>query len=258
MASQSFTDQLGRTVSLPFPPKRIISLVPSQTELLAYLGLDDQVCGITKFCTHPPHWKQHKSIVGGTKTPDLPTIRDLNPELIIANKEENEEAVIRELAARYPVWVSDVVSLKSALAMIAQVGELVGRQWEANSLVRRIRTSFSSLRKRDQLSVLYLIWRKPWMAAGTDTFINAMLSEAGYRNVAQEYARYPELTEHQIAVLNPQLIFLSSEPYPFRKKHQAELKAICPTAELVMVDGAMFSWYGSRLLVVPDYFNGLP
>jgi ABC-type Fe3+-hydroxamate transport system substrate-binding protein len=252
----TFTDQLNNEVPIPFPPKRIISLVPSQTELLTSLGLHHEVVGITKFCVHPVTWFESKTIVGGTKNFHFDVIDKLRPDLIIGNKEENYQEGIQELQKKYPVWMSDIVTWNDALSMIHSVGTISGKENEALDIINSINQEFASLKTFSSQSTLYFIWRKPWMAAGRDTFIHAMLEKLNLRNVITS-PRYPELRDDEIRQLNPEYIFLSSEPYPFQEKHIAELKAICPSSKIVLVDGEMFSWYGSRLLQAPLYFNSL-
>lgn len=252
----TFTDQLSNKVSIQFPPRRIVSLVPSQTELLASLGLKDQVVGITKFCVHPVTWFESKTIVGGTKNFHFDVIDKLQPDLIIGNKEENYQEGIYELQKKYPVWMSDILNWNDALNMIHGIGQITGKEAEAFDIVDSINKSFASLRTFSSQSVLYFIWRKPWMVAGRDTFIQAILEKLNLQNVITS-SRYPELSDDEIKQLNPEYIFLSSEPYPFQEKHIAELKTICPSSKIILVDGEMFSWYGSRLLQVPLYFNSL-
>lgn len=251
-----FTDQLQRTISFSYPPRRIVSLVPSQTELLFDLGLDEQIVGITKFCVHPLDKVKAKTKVGGTKNFNLDTIRLLQPDLIIGNKEENYHTGIEALEKEFPVWMSDIVTLQDALGMIQSVGKLTEKSLEADLLVERIRNSFSSIERRATCSVLYLIWKSPWMAAGKHTFIDSMLSTIGLENVLKE-TRYPELSDSQIQALDPEVVFLSSEPYPFKDRHITELKELLPNSSIQLVDGEMFSWYGSRLATSVDYFNGL-
>lgn len=257
-----FTDQMGRTVALPaWPPRRIISLVPSQTELLADLGLEDEVVGITKFCVHPAVWFQQKKRVGGTKTVSLEKVAALAPDLIIGNKEENEQAQIEALAARYPVWMSDICKLQDALDMIGRVGELTGKPEAAKDLAHKIGREFDALQMPvagiPPLKVAYLIWRKPYMVAGSDTFIDEMLRVAGFHNVFGQKDRYPEISFEELAARQPEAIFLSSEPFPFAEKHFGPLREVCPAARIMIVDGEMFSWYGSRLQYAPAYFRQL-
>jgi ABC-type Fe3+-hydroxamate transport system substrate-binding protein len=238
-------------------PIRIISLVPSQTELLFDLGLDEKISGITKFCIHPATKIKDKVIVGGTKTLNLNKIRSLRPDLIIANKEENTREQIEELQHQYVVHVTDVVSLLDALTMIRDVGELVGKGPEAEKIASQIETALCPLPSAPHSTVAYFIWRKPYMVAANATFIHSMLEVAGFRNVFADRTRYPEITPDDLKAARPDLIFLSSEPYPFTEKHIAEVQAICPSAHLLVVDGELFSWYGSRLLRSSDYFRNL-
>ena len=240
-------------------PKRIISVVPSQTELLFDLGLDTAIIGLTKFCIHPADKVKQKAIVGGTKTLNIKLIEALQPDLIVANKEENTREQIETLQHRYPVHVTDVATLPEALAMIQEVGTLVGKSHEAEAMAQRIESSFSTLPYplSPRPAVAYLIWRKPYMAAAKDTFIDAMLELAGFRNAFPDQTRYPEVSPTDLQNARPELIFLSSEPYPFTQKHVTELGEICPSARVVLVDGEVFSWYGSRLLRASDYFRNL-
>lgn len=251
------TDQLGRTINLPSVPKRIISIVPSQTELLFYLGLNEEVVGITKFCIHPENKFKATSKVGGTKQFDFDKIRSLQPDLIIANKEENDRVQVEALMDMCPVWISDVYNLESAVDMIDSVGELTGRSPVANQLSKKIKISFNNLKiPKSQLTVAYLIWREPFMVAGKNTFIDAMLSKCGLTNVFKE-DRYPEVNVEMLVKPNPDVVLLSSEPYPFKEKHIAEIKRKLPSAIVKLVDGESFSWYGSRLLYAPAYFKKL-
>ncbi len=257
-----FTDQLGRQIVLhTWPPRRIVSLVPSQTELLADLGLEEEVVGITKFCVHPGRWFRTKTRVGGTKKLHLDRIEALAPDLVLANKEENERARIEALAARFPVWVSDVANLEDALDMIRRVGALTGREAPAVDMATRIREGFARLRQASSgqppLRVAYFIWRNPWMVAGGGTFIQSVLKAAGFHNVFAERPRYPEVTIEEVAQAAPDVLLLSSEPFPFGEKHIRELAELLPHIPAVLVDGQMCSWYGSRLLYTPDYLARL-
>lgn len=256
MPLKTFTDQLFRKVEVPFPPQRIVSLVPSQTELLFYLGLSDRVVGITKFCIHPTEWLQIKPKVGGTKNFRFDVIDQLKPDLIIGNKEENYLKGIRELEANYPVWMSDISSFENALRMIEGVGQLTDRKVESNGLTQEIKFSFEKLKPRKPLEVIYLIWKSPWIAVGKNTFIDNMLSKIGLDNVVSQN-RYPQISETQLQHLQPDVIMLSSEPFPFNHSHINELQQLLPKSKVMLVDGEMFSWYGSRMLQAPTYFNSL-
>lgn len=253
-----FPDQLNRQIILEHPPRRIISLVPSQTELLYALGLDQEVVGITKFCVHPSTWFREKTRVGGTKNVHRDIIDRLSPDLIIANKEENLAADVEPLMQDYPVWVSDIQTLEDAYEMIAGIGAITRREAAASTLLAKIKAGFAMLPSRETaVPTAYLIWRDPWMVAGGDTFIHEMLGKCGLQNVFGEQMRYPSVTAEQLADSGCELVLLSSEPYSFREKHVAELQAILPAARIELVDGEMFSWYGSRLLEATAYFKTL-
>ncbi|MCW3072227.1 MAG: ABC-type Fe3+-hydroxamate transport system, periplasmic component [Bacteroidetes bacterium] len=255
-----FTDQLNRKIELASPPKRIISLVPSQTELLYDLGLRDEVVGITKFCIHPNEWFRTKTRVGGTKKYDFEKIKALQPDLIIGNKEENEKEQIELLMKDYNVWMSDIYTLKDALQMIAAMGALLGKNEAATNLKLGIESQFYQFQhtRVSDLRTAYFIWRKPYMVAGHDTFINEMMKLCGFENIfANLDSRYPEVSREELLEAKPELILLSSEPYPFKEQHILEFRELVPDAKVMVVDGELFSWYGSRLLKAPAYFSGL-
>jgi ABC-type Fe3+-hydroxamate transport system substrate-binding protein len=257
-SEKSVIDQLGRRVEILFPPQRIVSLVPSQTELLFDLGLGKRVVGVTKFCLYPPEARQATMIIGGTKNFDFDKIAALKPNLLIGNKEENYQAGIEQLAAKYPVWLSDISNLPEALDMIRRVGFVTGAKDKAEQVAAEIAASFAALAAPEStISAAYFIWRKPYMAAASGTFIDDMLRRAGFRNVFAHLGRYPEITPEQLAAAAPERILLSSEPYPFQDKHLAEFQALCPAAEIQLVDGELFSWYGSRLRLSAAYFQQL-
>lgn len=249
-------DQTGKLLSIPSLPGRIISMVPSQTELLFDLGLEQQVVGITKFCIHPAHWFRSKQRIGGTKQIHIDRIKSLQPDLVIANKEENVKEQIEEIETICPVYTSDIKTSEDAFQMFTDIGKLTGTEARSATLIQSIRESFSKLPASTAGSALYLIWRNPYMAAGNDTFISHMMQVAGFKNVVT-IERYPQLDPEVIHQLKPSFIFLSSEPYPFQQKHIDEVRAICPTADVVLVNGEFFSWYGSRMLQAADYFAKL-
>jgi len=253
-----FTDQMQRTIRLAAMPRRIVSLVPSQTEFLYDIGLGDRVVGITKFCIHPESWHREKTRIGGTKTVHIAQVKALNPDLIIGNKEENSEPDIRALESVAPVWMSDIFNLEDAIDMMLQIGIICEKQAETHTLVENIRGGFESLPDvpADQRPrVLYLIWKNPYLAAAGDTFIDDMLQRCGWQNFLRGETRYPEWNPEGSEA--PDLILLSSEPYPFRDKHRLELQILFPQARIELVDGEMFSWYGSRLQHAPAYFRSL-
>jgi ABC-type Fe3+-hydroxamate transport system substrate-binding protein len=252
------TDQMGRRVAVPYPPRRIVSLVPSQTELLFELGLGERVVGVTKFCIHPAEARKKAAVVGGTKNFDFAAIAALQPDLILGNKEENYRTGIEQLDAEYPVWMSDIADLDDALRMIRQVGMVAGAPDRARQLADDIAASFAALQTQEPpRSAAYFIWRKPYMVAAGGTFIDDMLGRAGFTNAFASQTRYPEVSADQLAAAAPSVILLSSEPYPFGEKHVAEFQAMCPEATVQIVDGELFSWYGSRLQHSAAYFRAL-
>ncbi len=243
----------------PISANRIISLVPSQTELLYDLGLRDEVVGITKFCIHPNEWYRSKTRVGGTKDVDLEVIKSLNPTLIIANKEENVKPQIETLGQHIPVWLTDVNNLNDAVSMIHDIGTLINKQEEATILAQKIITEFSNQQAATAALVpaCYLIWKDPYMTVGSDSFISSMMEHAGFSNVFSYTTRYPSVTVAEIEESGCEVLLLSSEPYPFKEKHLQELIAVLPGIKILLVDGEMFSWYGSRMLLAPAYFKSL-
>ncbi|AHF14049.1 helical backbone metal receptor [Niabella soli] len=237
--------------------RRIVSLVPSITELLFALDLEEEVVGITKFCIYPEKWFRTKTRIGGTKTINIEQIALLQPHLIIANKEENVKEQVEQLAASFEVLVTDVNNFDQALEMIRQVGLHANRADKAEILATSIKDSFASLRPAPLQPIVYFIWKDPWMTVGGDTFINDMLLKAGFSNRFAHQSRYPTIALEDLRHLGACKILLSSEPYPFKEKHAAALKQLLPDAAILLVDGTLFSWYGSRMLQAPSYFRKL-
>lgn len=252
-----FVDQLNNSIKLSNYPKRIVSLVPSQSELLWDLGLKDELVGITKFCIHPAEMFNSVTRVGGTKALDIEKIRSLHPDLIIGNKEENEKSQIELLSKEFNVWMSDINNLSEAIQAIELIGNLTHKEEKAQMIVQDIKRSFEILPQVNK-SVLYFIWKNPYMAVGKNTFIGDLLCRLGLKNALQDAKlRYPELSIDEIKNLNHEFIFLSSEPYPFQEKHQKEFQELVPNTQIILVDGEMFSWYGSRLQYSAQYFSTL-
>lgn len=253
-------DQLGRVVRLPAsPPKRIVSLVPSQTELLHALGLEEEVVGITKFCIHPKSWFRSKARVGGTKDFRIEKVLALQPDLVIANKEENEKGSLELLEKFVPVWISDVRSVDAAEEMIRCIAEITERSDAAAPLLEKINNDFLHMsRPLEGKRVAYAIWYDPWMFASNDTFIGDVLERLGAFNIIKDAdGRYPTLSMEALGARKPDIILLSSEPFPFKAKHANLLKVGVPNAKIVHVDGSYFSWYGSRLADAGGYFREL-
>lgn len=236
-------------------PKRIISLVPSQTELLADLGLENEIAGITKFCVHPETVFRTKTRIGGTKKLNFSQIESLNPDLILANKEENVKEQVEKLMKDYPVWISDVNDVDSALEMIKKLGAICGKADESSEMAAKIEKGFLDLKAGQKISVAYIIWQNPLMTVGGDTFIHDMLERSGFENVFKQKRRYPETTIEEIQSLEPDFVFLSSEPYPFKEKHKKQF--LENDLKATLVDGEFFSWYGSRMLQAVPYFKEL-
>ena len=253
-----FIDQIGNRISIETVPHKIVSLVPSQTELLHYFGLEQSVIGITKFCIHPQIWFKNKTRIGGTKNLNIEKIKELNPDIIIGNKEENVKEQIEELQKYFPVWMSDISSLDDSYKMILSLGEIFDKKEISYSLVKSIKYNFLELTNTiaNHNSVLYLIWNKPIITVGSNTFIDSILSTLNLKNIITD-VRYPEITLDYLQKLNPDFIFLSSEPFPFSSKHIQVFQRLLPQSKVFLVDGEMFSWYGSKLLETPNYLSSL-
>jgi|TARA_R100001530_G_C4310693_1_gene152940 ABC-type Fe3+-hydroxamate transport system substrate-binding protein len=257
-----FVDQLNRTVTLTQPPSRIISLVPSQTELLVALGLRKNIVGITKFCVHPKDLRKEKTIVGGTKQVDFEKIKSLKPDIIVCNKEENTEEMVLQLESVAPVWVSDIATISESIEMILQLGkifEVDGRALEITANINLKLEGFKEyVRDFPSKKVLYLIWKNPYMAVGKNTFIDELLQINNFENIIiKNNSRYPEVSIELLKTA--ELVLLSTEPYPF-KKVDADVLAEefnSEVKEVKLVDGEFFSWYGSRLIKAFDYFKEL-
>jgi iron complex transport system substrate-binding protein len=258
-----FTDQIGVSHTFEASPKRIISLVPSQTELLYDLGLEESIVGITKFCLHPFHFKSIKTIVGGTKNVKIDKVKALQPDIIIANKEENTKEMVEELSKICPVWVTHIQTIEDNLQMISDFGQLFNKRTEAQKWSDKINFAFLDFQEFMKpikwIKAVYFIWANPYMVAGKGTFINEMLQLNKFENIyANREERYPEIIIQKMRIQgDPDLVFLSSEPFPFNDEHAFELGRFTHHAKTVFVDGEMFSWYGSRLLKAFDYFKKL-
>ncbi|WP_130733597.1 ABC transporter substrate-binding protein [Flavobacterium sp. J27] len=254
-------DQMGTKHLFENTPKRIISLVPSQTELLYDLGLEDYLLGITKFCIHPLHLKATKTIVGGTKKIKGDKIKALNPDIIICNKEENTKEIVEELSTICPVWVTDILTIEDNLQMIHDFGILFDKRTEARKWIDKTRFAWQNFKKyivdKPVKKAAYFIWANPYMVAGNNTFINELLNLNHFTNIYEnKESRYPEVELKKIRLEgDPDYVFLSSEPFPFKDEHAFEIGRATHHAKTVFVDGEMFSWYGSRLVKAFDYFK---
>ncbi|MEI6021775.1 MAG: helical backbone metal receptor [Bacteroidota bacterium] len=254
----TYHDQIGNTLHFKQSPKRIISLVPSQSEFLWDLGLGADLIGITKFCVHPPEMFKSLARIGGTKELNLDKIRALAPELIIGNKEENDALQIATLQKEFNVWISDIVNFKGTYEMMQSLGKILNREEAALKITNDIHRSLDGIQNiLPPLKVAYFIWNKPYMLAANSTFIHFVLTDLGLTNVVGQFERYPVFDEQQLKALNPDLCFLSSEPFPFNSQHAAVLQEILPNAKMIQVDGEMFSWYGTRLKYLAAYVDVL-
>lgn len=260
MKQKILIDQIGTTHTFETSPSRIISLVPSQTELLYDLGLEDKIIGITKFCVHPYHFKSTKKSVGGTKKVHFEKIRLLQPDIIICNKEENTLEMVEQLRKICPVWVTNIVTIEDNFQMITDFGQLFNCRTEAQKWNDKLAFAWSDfknyIKDKEIKKVAYFIWKKPFMVAGSDNFINELLKLNHFENIYQDKGRYPEIELKKMRLEgDPDLVFLSSEPYPFAEEDAFEIGRHTHHAKTVFVDGEMFSWYGSRLLKAFDYFK---
>ncbi len=267
---KKLVDQIGNNHFFENTPKRIVSLVPSQTELLYDLDLEESIVGITKFCVHPFHFKSTKKIIGGTKKVHFEKIRLLQPDIIIANKEENTPEIVEELSKICPVWVTDIVTIEDNLKMIADFGQLFNKRTEAQKWIDKINFGLEDFKRflkdknpeDSRQKVAYFIWANPYMVAAGNTFINEMLKLNNFENIYDNHSkyegRYPEVVVQKMRIQgDPDLVFLSSEPFPFTDEHAFELGRHTHHAKTIFVDGEMFSWYGSRLVKAFQYFKKL-
>jgi ABC-type Fe3+-hydroxamate transport system substrate-binding protein len=254
-------DQLNRTIPLHSLPKRIVSLVPSQTELLCDLGLEPFIVGVTKFCVHPHTIRTKAAVVGGTKTVNYKTITALKPDIILCNQEENTLEMVRELEKIAPVHISVIYTINDCLKLIEMYGRLFSVETKADNIITELKekqTDFLKFIKgQEKQSVVYFIWKQPWMVAASRTFIDALLQLNNLENCYKNLERYPEIELTEGGNGRVDLVLLSSEPYPFREKHIQALRSFYPKARIRLVDGEMFSWYGYRLVKAFDYFKML-
>lgn len=259
---KQLTDQIGITHSFDSSPKRIVSLVPSQTELLYDLGLEESIVGITKFCVHPYHLKSTKKIVGGTKKVNYEKIRLLEPDIIICNKEENTKEIVEELRNICPVWVTDIFTLEDNFQMITDFGQLFNKRTEARKWNDKLAFALSDFKNFIKdipvKKVAYFIWKNPYMVAGSGTFIDELLKLNHFQNKYASQERYPEIELEKIDLDGSlDFVLLSSEPFPFKAEDGFEIIKDANKAQAILVDGEMFSWYGSRLIKAFEYFKFL-
>ena len=256
----TITDQMGRCINISQRPLTIISLVPSITELLFDLGLDSEIMAITEYCIHPQEKVKKKELIGGPKNVNIEKIKAFNPDVIFASKEENVRDEVEDLMQYYNVYVSDVKDLSDALRLIKDVGTITKRVNESQQIINKIQKQFDELKRNtvQNRNVCYLIWNNPMMTINNDTYIHDMLNWAGCENIfADSKNRYPIISGNEIWNKKPDYIFLSSEPYCFTNNHVSDFEKQFPFAKVKHVDGKKFSWYGTHLLKVPEYFKQL-
>ena len=257
-------DQIKTNHNFGKKPIRIVSLVPSQTELLFDLGLENSVVGITKFCVHPNHFLKEKTKVGGTKNPNFDKIIALNPDIIICNKEENTKEIIEECSKICTTWTTNIITVEDNFKMIADFGQIFNIEAKAKILNEKISFALSDFKQfitdKQPCKVAYFIWKKPFMVVGKDNYINEMLRLNKFENVFEnnnfESNRYPEIQLEELKKHDLDYVFLSSEPYPFSEKDKNDFDHFT-NAKIEIVDGEMFSWHGSRLLLALEYFKKL-
>jgi ABC-type Fe3+-hydroxamate transport system substrate-binding protein len=228
-----------------------VSLVPSTTETVFALSAGDRIVGVTRFCVHPPEARKRARVIGGTKSPDLDRILALEPDLVLANQEENRQEDVEKLKERVPVLVAYPRDVSQALSDIRGLGARLGVAEQAESVVSQIERARLSLRESRPFRYLYFVWRRPYMVAGEGTFIASFLGEAGGINAAPAgRGRYPEVDAAFIESSGADVLLLSSEPFPFREEHAAELGSALGRRfekRILPVDGELLSWHGARL-----------
>lgn len=269
MTPAARVDASGVALELAAPPQRIVSLIPSTTELLCALGLAEALVGVTVYCVEPRDIVRGKTRVGGEKDPDLAVIRRLAPDLVVANIEENRlEDVAALRAAGVPVWVTWPRTVAEALTMIRDLGEVTGAHERARALLDTLEPLYARARERAAtrrpVPVFYPIWRQPWMTIGADTYVHDLLATCGGANVFGDRTRYPTVALDEVAARAPEVILLPDEPFRFRRAHLADFEPY-PTVPAVrghrihLVDGKPFSWHGPRLAEaltkLPDFLT---
>ena len=235
---------------------KVVSLVPSITETLFDLGLTtDGIIGRTKFCIHPKEIVNQVEIIGGTKNLNIEKIIALKPDLIIANKEENVKEQVEELMKDFTVLLTNIETLEDNYYLIKQLGHIFNKEEKAQFFNLKTYEAFDIQKPEKKLKVAYLIWKNPYMTIGGDTFISRILEELGFENFFKNQKRYPEVQLEDM--IEADLIFLSSEPFPFKEKHIEEIQEVCQNQNIMIVDGEAFSWYGSHLAKCGKYYREL-
>ncbi|RHW35871.1 iron ABC transporter substrate-binding protein [Lysinibacillus yapensis] len=254
---QTIVDHLSRTVKIPDQPKRIISICPAITETIFSLKAGNKLIGRTRYCTFPKGKVENIEVVGGTKEVNIEKIKQLEPDLILAEKEENTAEIVQQLEQIAPVFVSEVQSIQDGLRLIETLGQLTSSEEKAATMIQKIKDEFDALPHEQLGRAAYAIWRKPYMVVGDTTYINDVLKRLGFQNAYnQAEERYPAVSKEQLSAANLDFLFLASEPFPFSEKHLTEFQAFLPDTKILLVDGEMF-WYGAKMIEAAVYFKEL-
>ena len=254
----TYVDALNRSIALEQPPKRIVSLVPSITEALFTFGLRDEIAGVTQFCSEPRSYVASKPKVGGTKTLDVSLVLALEPDLVIANAEENRQEDIRQLlAAGQRVFVTFPRTVPGAIAMLRQLSQMTGTSEAAEPYLEDAEQALAEVKaanaQRPRLRVFCPIWRRPWMTVGSNTYMHDFIASCGGFNIFSErHERYPKAELDEVARRAPQVIMLPDEPYPFTEKHMPEIMEYqyVPAVRekrIYLLEGKHLCWYGPRM-----------
>jgi ABC-type Fe3+-hydroxamate transport system substrate-binding protein len=254
-------DARGTAVALPDRVRRVVSLVPSLTEWLVVAGVGERLVGVTDWCVEPADAVAGLARVRGTKNPDLAAIRRLEPDLVVANAEENRKLDVQRLeAGGLAVFVTMPTTVAGAVTelrdLATAVGDLPGAAALDAALVAAVADSY---RQRPERRVRYAcaVWRDPWLWLGRRTYAADLLGLAGGEPVLDDPAtRYPRIEPEALAALAPQLVLLPSEPYRFGPADADEVAAFSG-ARVELVDGRALTWYGPRIPAALSAFREL-
>lgn len=225
-------------------PERVVSLVPSFTELMAQWGLAGRLVGRTRYCVEPNWLRASVATVGGTKDPDLERIRDLKPDLVLMERMENTKETAEALAAaNIPMLVLDLKRVEDILGGWVQVGEVFGVPDLAAERVKAVKALLKRPTKKAPRTLM-LVWREPWIAVGTDVYLADMLRRTGYQPIGGE--GYPRLTDAELQALDPDVVLLPTDPFPWKPKHAKDVQALLPRAQVRILEGRAITWALSR------------
>jgi ABC-type Fe3+-hydroxamate transport system substrate-binding protein len=235
-------------------PDRIVSLVPSLTEALFAFGVGERVVGRTRYCLWPPRAVGKVPTVGGTKKVNIRSVLELEPDLVVAVKEENARENVEELEeAGVPVFVGAPESVAEAIALLRELAERVEapRAGAVLGPIERVYGRLGNTVRAEARRVFVPIWKKPYMSVGSDTYVHDVLKTCGGENVCGELARYPVVALEEVEAMQPEVVLLPDEPYPFSAEDLEEFYALdVPAADsdrVHLVDGKLLTWYGPRM-----------